>query len=156
MPFLIPEILTQCASVHETYASLYSRSGNLDRAHTHVVQAEEVLAQEGTFATMSWISGLCSFRAASVAILQDRRQYAIEAAERSVAINKLYKAPIGVRARSVHLLSKAFSKDPDRQADSEEARREAQRLRSLLPKGRTDLGDESDMAYEKLVTMIQR
>ena len=115
------EVLTQCASVDKTYASLYSRSGDLARVHTHVVQAEEVLTQEGSFAKMSWISGLCSFRAASVAILQDRTQHAIEEAERSVAINKLYKAPIGVRARSHHLLSKALAKNPDRQAESEEA-----------------------------------
>ncbi len=88
----------------------------------HVVQTEEVLTHEGSFAKMSWISGLCSFRAASVAILQDRTQHAIEEAERSVAINKLYMAPIGVRACSHHLLSKALAKNPDRQAESEEAR----------------------------------
>ena len=75
-----------------------------------------------------------------------------------VARTKIYALKIvaSSMANSRHLLSKALSKDPDRQAESEEARREAQRLRSLLPKGRTDLGDKSDVAYEKLVTMIQR
>ena len=38
----------------------------------------------------------------------------------------------------------------------EQARKEAQRLRSLLPDGRTDLSDETDAAFGRLVKMIHR
>lgn len=120
------------------------------------MQAEEQLNREGSFATMSWFSGLCAYRAACVAILQNHIPRAIEEAEKSVAISKLCKVPIGVRARSVHILSKALLKDPERQKEGEEAREEAQRLRTILPEGHTDLSDESDMTYEKLVVMSSR
>ena len=56
----------------------------------------------------------------------------------------------------MHVLSKALLGDPERQEDGEEAREEAEWLRVLLPKGRTDLSDESDAAFEKLVNIIQR
>ena len=122
----------------------------------HVVQAAKALTREGDFAKRSWLSGLCSFRAACVAIAQGRISDAINEAQEAVAIGSLTKASIGVRARYMHVLSKAFFGDPERREDGGWARKEAQRLRALLPKGRTDLSDESDAAFEKLVNMTQR
>ena len=143
-------------SVHETYASLFSRNGQLERARQHIELAREVLDRTGGYAAISWISGLCAYRAAHIAILQKRSQDAIDEAEKAVAIGRLYKAPLGSQARSTHVLYKALSLDVNRQADAKDARKEAQRLRKLLPPGRTDLNDESDHAYEMLVNIIQR
>lgn len=143
-------------SVHETYASLFSRSGDWERAHEHVKLAREILEKTSGLAAISWISGLCSYRAACVAILQNRVQDAIDEAQKAVAIGRLYKAPTCSRARSQHVLSKALSKDSGRQVEAEDAKKEAQRLRGLLPSGRTDLDDESDHAFEILVNIIQR
>lgn len=84
--------------MHETYASLFSRSGDVERAQKHVKLAREVLDKAGGFAAISWISGLCAYRAACVAILQGRVQDAIDEAQKSVAIGRLYKAPIGSQA----------------------------------------------------------
>jgi tetratricopeptide (TPR) repeat protein len=142
--------------VHETYASLFSRSGDFDRAQKHVILAQEGLNRIDGYASISWISGLCAYRAASVAILQGRVQDAIEEAQKAAAIGRLYKAPIGNRARSTHALSKAFNMDPERKTEAEGARQEAHRLRGLLPAGRTDLDDENDEAFEMLVNIIQR
>lgn len=142
--------------MHETYASLFSRSGDWERAHTHVKLAREILDETGGFAAISWISGLCAYRAACVAILQNRIQNAIDEAQKAVAIGRLYKAPTGSRARSQHVLSKAFSMESGRQAEAEDAKKEAQHLRRLLPSGRTNLDDESDHAFEILVNIIQR
>ena len=110
----------------------------------------------GDFAATSWISGLCAYRAACVAILQGRTSKAIGEAETAVAIGRSCKAPVGVRARSTHILSKALSMDPNRRTDEKDARQQAQQLRKLLPPGQTDLGDESDHAYEMLVNIISR
>lgn len=120
------------------------------------MQADGVLTREGDFAKRSWISGLCSYRAACVAISQGRIPDAIKEAEKATAIGELVKESVGVRARYAHLLSKALLGDPERQEEGEQARKEAQRLRALLPQGRTDLSDESDTAFERLVNMIQR
>lgn len=118
--------------------------------------AKEVLAKPGGFAAISWISGLCAYRAASVAILQGRVQDAIDEAKNAVAIGRLYKVPIGSHARSTHVLSKALFMDSSQQTEAEDAKKEAQRLRKLLPPGRTDLMDESDHAFDLLVSIIQR
>ena len=60
-----------------------------------------------------------------------------------------------MRAQYAHVLSKALLRDPEPQ-EGEQARKETQRLRVLLPKARTDLSDEGDAAFERLVNMIQR
>ena len=157
-PLLLVNIETHShlSSVHETYASLYSRRGDLTKAQEHVMLADQQLKREGSFATTSWISGLCAYRSACVALLQGCIPQAIEEAEKSVALSKICSVPIGVRARSYHILSKALLRDPERQTEGEEARKEAQRLRSLLPNSRTDLSDESDSAFEKLVVIDHR
>ena len=150
----IPTCLTHTSSVHETYASLFSRSGGFDRAQKHVILAREGLDKIGDYAPISWISGLCAYRAACVAILQDRVQDAIEEAKEAAATGRLYKAPIGNRARSTHVLSKAMKMDPERKTEAAAARQEAQRLRRLLPAGSTVLDDENDEAFE-MVNIIQ-
>lgn len=71
-------------------------------------------------------------------------------------IGQLYKASIGVLARYLHVLSKALLRDPEYLEESKVFRKDAQDLRALLPEGRTDLSDENDAAFEKLVNMIQR
>ena len=71
---------------------------------------------------------------------------AIKEAEKAIAIGELVKASFGVRARYAHVLSKALLRYPERQEECEQARKEAQRLRTLLPKGRTDLSDGNDAA----------
>lgn len=155
-PFNVSRRLTLESSAHETYASLFSRKGEYERAQQHVILAREVLDKIGSYASVSWISGLCAYRAAFVAILQNQVQDAIDEARKATAIGRLYKVPFGHRARSTHVLFKALSMDPERKTEAEEARREAQQLRSLLPAGRTDLSDESDEAFEMLVNIIQR
>jgi hypothetical protein len=69
---------------------------------------------------------------------------------------RLYKSTIGTLARATLLLLKASSMHPSREADAEQARKGAQQLREILPPGRTNLDDESDQAYKKLVELIQR
>ena len=118
--------------------------------------AKEVLADPSDIASISWIDRLCAYRAASVAILQGRVQDAIDEAKNAVAIDRSYKASIVSHARSTHVLSKALSMDSSRQAEAEDAKKEAQRLRRLLPSGWTDLEDESDHAFDLLVSIIQR
>ncbi|KAL9126140.1 MAG: hypothetical protein Q9217_004766 [Psora testacea] len=122
----IAQLVDFCENVYETFASLFSRSGDFECAHREILQGDEVLINEGNYAKLSWISG---------------------EAEKAVAIGNLSRAPICVRARYTHILSKALLKDPERQAEGEERRKEAQRLHKLLPPGRTDLEDESDAAF---------
>jgi hypothetical protein len=81
-------------------------------------------------------------------------QKAVDEAEKAITIAKICKCPITMRARLTHILSKTLSMDPGRQKEAETARQEAQRLRRLLPDGRTDLRDESDEAYDSLVVII--
>jgi hypothetical protein len=65
--------------------------------------------------------------------------------------------PAGARARFAHLLMKAYLMDPQKyQKEAKDARQEAQRLRKLLPPGRTDLDDESDQAFDMLVDISVR
>lgn len=144
------------AFIYETYASLFRRSGDLERAKQNVDLAQEVLEEAGGSATGSWTAGICAYRAAEVAISQNRVQDAVEEAQKASTLARLYKSPIGTLARATHLLSRAYFMDPSREADAEQARRDAQRLRELLPPGRTNLDDESDEAYENLVEIIQR
>lgn len=73
-----------------------------------------------------------------------------------MAVAKISKCPIATRARLLHVLSKALLLDPQRKKKAEDAREEAQNLRRLLPEGRTDLGDESDEAYDLLVVIMHR
>lgn len=81
---------------------------------------------------------------------------AIDEAQKACAIARLYKMPPGMRARFVHLLMKAYLMDEPKYGKEAEARKEAQRLRRLLPPGRTDLNDESDKAFDMLVDISVR
>ena len=147
---------TKIFSVSTKLTPLYIKSSEFTLAQTHIVQADEIFTREGGFAKRCWISGLCSYRAACAAISQGRIPHAIEQAEKAMAIGELVKASFGVRARYTHVLSKALLGDPERQEEGEQACKEAQRLRALLPKDRMDLSDESDAAFERLVNMFQR
>jgi hypothetical protein len=113
-----------------------------------------VLGKDGGFTSISWISALCAYRAACVAILQGRTEEAIAEAQKAVAFGRLYKAPIGARARSAHVLAKALALDPARQDDAANSKEEAYRLRHLLRP--SDPRDDSDHAYEILVSIISR
>ena len=68
---------------------------------------------------------------------------------------KSFKATVTTLARSTRLLAKAYLLD-GREELARQTMAEAQRLREKLDPGRTDLTDESEEAYEKLVDIIQR
>lgn len=88
---------------------------------------------------------------------QNNPDTAIDEAKKAVAIARLYKMPPGMRARFVHILMKAYLMEPEKyEEEAKEARQEAQRLRKLLPPGRTDLDDESDKAFDMLVDISVR
>ena len=144
-------------SIHQTKADLYLRWGKPDDAFRQVYLARTTLEGSGGFASISWISGIVSYRTSSVAIKQKNPDTAIDEAKKAVAIARLYKMPPGMRARFAHLLMKAYLMDPEKYGkEAEEARQEAQRLRRLLPNGRTDLDDESDRAFDMLVDISVR
>ncbi|KAL8690231.1 MAG: hypothetical protein Q9224_004454, partial [Gallowayella concinna] len=129
------------AFIHQTKADLYLRWDKPDDASLQVQLARTTLEGSGGFASISWISGIVSYRTSS----------------KAVAIARLYKMPPGMRARFVHLLMKAYGMEPEKyKEEAEEARQEAQRLRKLLPPGRTDLDDESDGAFDMLVDISVR
>ena len=145
------------SSIHQTQAALYLRWDRADQAESQVALARATLDESGGFASISWISGIVSYRASSVAMKQRSTESAIEEAKKAVAISRLYKMPPGMRARFHHLLMKAYLMDPETyQRAADEARQEAQRLRKLLPPGRTNLDDESDEAFEMLVDISVR
>ena len=145
------------AFIHQTKANLYLRWGKVDQAADEIVVARTILESSGGFASISWISGIVSYRASTVAIAQKKTEVAIDEANKAAAIARLYKMPLGMQARFNHLLMKAYLLEPDKYGkDAEEARQEAQRLRKLLPPGKTDLEDESDEAFDKLVDISVR
>ena len=145
------------AFIHQTKANLYLRWDKVDQAADEVEVARTILESSGGFASISWISGIVSYRASTVAIAQEKTEVAIDEAKKAAAIARLYKMPPGMQARFNHLLMKAYLLEPDKYSKAaEEARQEAQRLRKLLPPGRTDLKDESDEAFHKLVDISVR
>ncbi|KAL8852688.1 MAG: hypothetical protein Q9221_002448 [Calogaya cf. arnoldii] len=153
----LDEALTQATDIHQTYADLYLRWGKLDDANKHVQLARAILEGSGGYASISWISGIVSYRTSSVAIKQNNVEIAIEEARKAVVIAENYNMPPGMRARFVHLLMKAWLMEPDKyREEAEGARQEAHRLRKLLPPGRTDLNDESDKAFDMLVDISVR
>ena len=77
-------------------------------------------------------------------------------AYQSVTLGRTTRVPVGVLSRYTHAYSKALSGDPARQQEAEDHRLEARRLRALIPGGGGDLDDESDKAFEMLVSMGQR
>ncbi|KAI1097942.1 hypothetical protein F4804DRAFT_143064 [Jackrogersella minutella] len=141
---------------HLAFASLRTRTNEIDDAKRHVDVAKEILEASGSVARFSWLSSYCAYRAGNVAMKQDRFSEAIEETERSAVIGRLVKVPTGILARCVHAYSKALATDPSRQKESERQRVEARRLRSTLPEGGGDLDDESDEAFERLVKMDHR
>jgi len=145
------------AFIHQTKANLYLRWERVEDAKTQVALARSTLETSGGFASISWTSGIVAHRTASVAIEQHEIDTAIEEARKAAAIARLYKMPPGMRARFVHYLMNAYLLDPAKyQKEADEQRREAQRLRGLLPPGRTDLNDESDEAFDMLVDISVR
>ncbi|KAG9253126.1 uncharacterized protein F5Z01DRAFT_689273 [Emericellopsis atlantica] len=145
------------AFAHHSKANLYIRWGRYDAASEQVALARATLSKSGGVASISWASGIVSYRASSVAILQNVQEVAVDEAKKAVAIARLYKMPPGARARFSHLLMKAYLMDPEKYGkEASEARSEAQRLRKLLPPGRTDLSDESDRAFDLLVDISVR
>ncbi|KAL8896345.1 MAG: hypothetical protein Q9207_007750 [Kuettlingeria erythrocarpa] len=145
------------AFIHQTKADLYLRWDKSAEANKQVQLARTILEGSGGYASISWISGIVSYRTSSVAMKQNYVDIAIQEAQKAVAIARLYKMPPGMRARFVHLLMKAYLLEPDQYREkAEEARHEAQRLRKLLPPGRTDLNDESDQAFDMLVDISVR
>ena len=88
---------------------------------------------------------------------QKQIETAIDEARKAYGIAQTYQMPLGMRARFVHLLMKAYLTDERKYGmEAEEARKEAQRLRKLLPPGSTDLDDESDEAFDMLVDISVR
>ena len=88
---------------------------------------------------------------------QEQIETAIDEAKKACAIARLYNMPPGMRARFVHLLMKAYLMDEHKYGkEAEDARKEAQGLRKLLPPGRTNLDDESDKAFDMLVDISVR
>ncbi|KAL8804836.1 MAG: hypothetical protein Q9182_002330 [Xanthomendoza sp. 2 TL-2023] len=145
------------AFIHQTKAALYLRWNNPNDASQQVQLARATLEGSVPFASISWISGIVSYRASSVAQRQKDTAAAIDEAKQAVAIARLYKMPPGMGARFEHLLMKAYQMAPETYyEEAEEARQEAQWLRKLLPPGRTDLEDESDGAFEMLVDISVR
>ncbi|KAL8646295.1 MAG: hypothetical protein Q9226_006922 [Calogaya cf. arnoldii] len=143
--------------IGQTYADLYLRGGKPDDAKKHVQLARTILEESGGYASISWISGIVSYRTASVAIKQNNVEIAIEEANKAIVIAENFNMPPGMRARFVHLLMKAYLMEPDKyEEQAKEARQEAQRLRELLPPGRTDLNHESDKAFDMLVDISVR
>lgn len=144
-------------SAHQTKANLYLMWDRRNSADSEVLTARSTLNDSGGFASISWISGIVSCRAASVAIVQSEQTKAIEEAQKAVAIGRLYRMPAGARARFSHLLMTAYLMDPQKyQKEANEARQEAQRLRKLCPPGRTDLDDGSDHAFDMHVDISVR
>lgn len=153
----VTRTLTALPSIHQTKAELYLRWAKYDQAATQVHQARTTLENSGGFASISWISGIVSYRTSSVAMKQKQIGIAIDEAQKACEIARLYKMPPGMRARFVHLLMKAYLMDEGKYGkEAEEARKEAQRLGKLLPPGRTDLNDESDLAFDMLVDISVR
>ncbi|KAL8812868.1 MAG: hypothetical protein Q9223_000518 [Gallowayella weberi] len=145
------------AFIHQTKANLYLRWDKPDDASLQVQLARTTLQGSGNFASISWISGIVSYRASAVAQRKKATDAAIDEAKNAVAIARSYKMPPGMQARFVHLLMKAYQMDLEKYKDeAEEARQEAQRLRKLLPPGRTNLDDESDRAFDMLVDISVR
>ena len=81
------------AYIHETYASLYCRSGDLEQAKRHADLAIAALEEADGAATTSWTAGLCAYRAGEVAILQHRVQDAIDQAQRSYGSKSSLQSP---------------------------------------------------------------
>ncbi|KAH7316733.1 P-loop containing nucleoside triphosphate hydrolase protein [Stachybotrys elegans] len=145
------------AFAQHTKAALYIRWQGYDLAAREVTLARSTLTKSGGFASISWVSGIVSYRASSVAIKQKEQDAAIDEAKKAVAIARLYNMPAGARARFSHLLMKAYQMGPGNyEKEAKEARDEAQRLRKMIPPGRTDLDDESDEAFEMLVDISVR
>ncbi|KAL8948298.1 MAG: hypothetical protein Q9222_005505 [Ikaeria aurantiellina] len=145
------------AFIHQTKAALYLRWNRSDEANQQALLARTTLEGSGEFASISWLSAIVSHRTFSVAIKQKNTDIAIEEAKKAVAIARLYNMPAGMRARFAHYLMKAYLMEPEKyEQEAEEARKEAQRLRKLLPPGRTDLDDESDGAFDMLVDISVR
>ncbi len=149
--------MTFICSIHQTKANLYLRWERVEHAEKQVALARSTLDGSGGFASISWTSGIVAHRAASVAVKQHEIEAAIEESKKAVAIARLYKMPPGMRARFVHYLMNAYLLDPAKyQKEADEQRCEAQKLRRLLPLGRTDLNDESDEAFDMLVDISVR
>ncbi|KAL8715178.1 MAG: hypothetical protein Q9220_001136 [cf. Caloplaca sp. 1 TL-2023] len=145
------------AFIHQTKAALYLRWNMVDQATHHVRLARTTLAESGDFASISWISGIVSYRVSTIAIKQKNTDSAIAEAKNAVSKARQYKMPPGMHARFEHLLMKAYRLEPEKYGqEAEKARKEAQRLRKLLPPGRTDLEDESDEAFDRLVDISVR
>lgn len=143
--------------MYQTKANLYLLWDKVEEASKQVALARTTLAGSGGFASISWISGIVSYRTCSVAMRQKAIDTAIDESKRAVAIARLYKMPPGMRARFVHQLMNAYLMDPAKyQKEAEAQRQEAQRLRELLPPGRTNLNDESDEAFDMLVDISVR
>ena len=144
-------------SIQQTKAALYLLWDKPDEANQQVQLARSTLEGSGGFASISWISSIVSYRASSVAMKQKNTDTAIDEAKKAVAIARLYKMSPGMRARFLHLLMKAYLMEPEKyKEEAEEARQEAQRLRKLLPPGRTGRDDESDDAFDMLVDISVR
>ncbi|KAK8079199.1 hypothetical protein PG994_003006 [Apiospora phragmitis] len=127
------------------------------RRENHVSLARETLDASGVFASISWISGIVSYRACSVAMKRKEVETAIDEPKGAVAIARLYKMPPGMCARFAHHLMNAYLLNPEQyQKEADGQRQEAQRLRKLLPPGRTDLDDESGEAFDMLVDISVR
>ncbi|CAI4216841.1 unnamed protein product [Parascedosporium putredinis] len=99
---------------HLTKADLYLRWSRYDSAEAEVALARSTLNQSGGYASISWTSGIVSYRASSVAILQRNQELAIDEAKSAIAIGQLYNMAPGARARFSHLLMKAYLMSPER------------------------------------------
>ncbi|KAL8823250.1 MAG: hypothetical protein Q9191_006031 [Dirinaria sp. TL-2023a] len=145
------------ASIHQTKADLYLRWEKLAEAIDHIYRAGQLLKGSADVPSVSWLSGIVSYRFSCICVKQNGAVLAIWEAKNALAIARLCHMPLGMRARFQHLLMKAYLIEPDRyEKEANQARGQAQWLRSLLPSGKTNLSDESDQAFDMLVDISLR
>lgn len=76
--------------------------------------------------------------------------------EKAAATMTMHHMPISLRARVVHLFSRACLADDNRREEGFRQRAKAQRLRQLLLGGKDAINEDFDEAYDVFVNVLDR